>query len=109
MFLQSIGDVMARVQNAGISDEEAGTLIEEAARLAAEEVRTLAWQARQTELDLMAYRRECDERREEIAENNRLGIARQEQESRDRNRILAEAEAVNGPIRRGKYGLPHSS
>ncbi|HOI17583.1 MAG TPA: hypothetical protein PK036_14690 [Geobacteraceae bacterium] len=109
MFLMTVGDILAKVANAGISDEEADTLIEEAASRAADEVRTLARQARQTELDLVDYRRECGERREGTAESNRLAIARQEQEGRDRNKILAEAESVNGPVRRLKYGLPHSS
>lgn len=108
-MIVNIGDAESRVCNAGMPDDEADTMIEQAARLAADEVRSRLRQARQTELDLMAYRRECDGRRDENAEANRLAIARQEQESRDRNRILAEAEAVNGPIRRGKYGLPHSS
>jgi hypothetical protein len=64
---------------------------------------------RQTELDLMAYRKECNDRREVTAANNRECIRRQEEESIERNKILSAAEDVNGPIRRGKYGLPHSS
>lgn len=111
MFILSekVTSVFALVQNAGMSDEESDRLIEEAALRAADEVRQLARQMRQTELDLMGYRKECGERREGTAESNRLAIARQEQEGRDRNKILAEAESVSGPVRRLKYGLPHSS
>ena len=105
----NIGDVEARVKNAGMPDEEAEALIEAAALTAADEVRKRLRHGRQTELDLMAYRKECDDRRAVTAENNRLGIARQEQEGRDRNAILSAAEDINGPIRRGRYGLPHSS
>ncbi len=108
-MIVDIGDVAARVNNAGMNDEEAEALIEGAALSAANEIRERLRHGRQVEKDLYQYRRECDERQQEVAANNRLGIARQEQDSRDRNKILSAAEDINGPIRRGKYGLPHSS
>jgi hypothetical protein len=111
MFILSadVTRVFVLVQSAGMPDEEADRLIEEAALRAADEVRTLAHQMRQTELDLMAYRKECNDRREVTAANNREWIRRQEQEGRDRNAILKAAEDINGPVRRGRYGLPHAS
>lgn len=111
MFILSekVTSVFPLVQNAGMSDLDADALIEEAATQAAAEVRQLAHQMRQTELSLMGHRKECNDRREAIARGNRLAIERQEKESIERNKILAEAEDVNGPVRRGRYGLPHSS
>jgi len=87
-----IGDVAARVNNAGMPDDEAEALIEAAALSAANEIRERLRHGRQVEKDLHQYRRERDERQQEVAKNNRLGIDKQEKESRERNRILAKAE-----------------
>jgi hypothetical protein len=108
-MLVNIGDVEARVKNAGMPDDQAEAMIEATALCVADEVRERLRHGRQVELDLMGFRKECDARREVTATNNRLAIVRQEEESRERNKVLSAAEDVNGPVRRGRYGLPHAS
>jgi hypothetical protein len=99
MFLSDLEGLFSKIANAGISDQEAEILIENGVLQAADEIRKYARLVRQTELDLMEYRRGRDAEQEKIAKGNRLAHERDKVESKKRTAELMAAESINGPQR----------
>ncbi len=82
-----IGDVIARVSNATMPDDEADRLIEEAAQSAADQVRERCRLGRRNAQDIFERQQGIDAEQQQEAENNLA-------------RIKAEGEASKRPVRR---------
>ena len=103
MMLTCLGDVQARICNAGLPDEAAEKMIDDACQKAADEVRERLTHARNVEKDLYAMRRERDKNQQLKADSERLRLENERQESLERTAVLKAAEDKNGP-RRGHSG-----
>lgn len=86
-MLSDLNQMFTKVININITDEAAESMIDDAILQAAIEIRNYARQNRETEKNLMAYRKECDDRREVIARGNRERHAREARESTERNKM----------------------
>ena len=86
-MLSDLNGVFQKVANIGISDEAAESLIDDAVLQAGVEIRNAARQARRTEKDLMQYRKECDDRREVIAQGIRARHAQEVIDGTERNKL----------------------
>lgn len=86
-MLSDLNQMFTKVININISDEAAESMIDDAILQASVEIRNHARQCRETEKNLMAYRKECDERREVIAKGIRDRHAREVIQSAERNKM----------------------
>jgi len=103
VILSSLNDVFVKVQNVNVSDEEVERLIEEAATLAADEVRSHARLLRQNEVNRMAEHHRQRGFQKGEAQNARDHHAREKPMAEARQAELKAAEDRNGP-KRGHTG-----
>ena len=103
MLLTCLGDVQARLCNAGLPDEDAQLLIDDACKQAADEVRQRLTHARQIEIDNQSLCREREARQEAEALENLNRLESERKAGLERQAELKAAEDKNGP-RRGHSG-----
>ena len=98
MIVTTIGDTLARICNAGMSDTEAERLIDQAVTAAAAEVRQTLEQARARELDRVEYQRVREA--EQAIENarDRVIFERRQAEARREAEELKRVESLQ-PVR----------
>lgn len=99
-MLKSQGDVYARIQNIGLSDEEAEILIQQAIKAGAEEIETFLRQGRKTEKELMGIRAGLDEHQKREAINNADALKRANAGAAARQAELLAAESAGVHPRR---------
>jgi len=94
MMLSSINpDFLALCSNAKTTEEATG-IIAQAVASATAEIERRGWQARQTELDLQAHRKKCDDLREIEAAGIRNHHEAEKIAGRPAQQRLAAAEGV---------------
>jgi len=103
MLLESLGDILPRLCNAGLPDADAEKMIDDACQLAAAEVRQRLTHARKIELDNQALCRERQATQQAEALANQTRLESERQDGLRRQAELKAAEDRNGP-RRGHLG-----
>lgn len=94
MIAPHIGDIYATIANVNVSQEKAHTMIEEACKSAAEQIRTECWRRWRAEHDYQAHQDIIRAEQKQHANEVSAHREREAEISRKRNEELLKAEAM---------------